>query len=93
MSHPNSSNISDRFYSEGDKRNFEDYIRRPPSFGDYGMNDRFGSEEDKNSGIVIFPDNPILNPAGVSKPDTEPKIEEKVVFPNNKSKVTATATN
>lgn len=60
--------------------NFEDHIRDPKTFA---MTDRYGSEEEKSARIV-FPDDPILLLG--SKPAVEGRIDERIVFPNDRSK-------
>ncbi|KAK9729815.1 hypothetical protein QE152_g15756 [Popillia japonica] len=73
----NFGNISDRFrMGEEDKRNFEDYIRDPESFG---IGDRFASDK------IVFPDDPMLSSNEVAKPVAEARIQDKIVFPNDSS--------
>lgn len=65
-----------------ENRNFDDYIRGPNNFGRDGMINRFGSSEAKDVRIV-FPNDPILRGNEARTPATEPKIDDKIVFPND----------
>ncbi|GJQ75640.1 hypothetical protein Trydic_g17717 [Trypoxylus dichotomus] len=71
---------NNRFYSDDGKTNFEDYIRDPKNFV-HGIGDRFGRNDDMR---IVFPDDPKLKPTGNRKPVVPPKIDDKIVFPNER---------